>query len=93
MCHRSIPIEDYGALDEGVKSYLKSTYGAELGGPRKAVERILDVIKREGMVVKDGAQMPIDRWQVTGSETFGPSLKTRRRFARNIKTWLESTDS
>lgn len=59
MRHRSIPIEDYGALDEGVKGYLKSTYGAELGDPRKAVERILDVVKREGMAVKAGAQMPI----------------------------------
>ncbi len=59
MRHRSIPIEDYGALDEGVKSYLRSTYGAELDDPRKAVERILDVVKREGTAVTDGAPMPI----------------------------------
>ena len=59
MRHRSIPIEDYGALDEGVKGYLKRTFGAELGDPRKAVERILDVVKREGTAVKDGVRMPI----------------------------------
>ncbi|KAL9595032.1 MAG: hypothetical protein Q9219_006682 [cf. Caloplaca sp. 3 TL-2023] len=59
MRHRSTPIEDYGALDEGIKKYLQSTYGTEIGDPRKAVDRILDVVKREGMAVKDGAQMPI----------------------------------
>ena len=59
MRHRSIPVEDYGALDEGVKSYLRSTYGAGVGDPRKAVERILDVVKREGTAAKDGAPMPI----------------------------------
>ncbi|KAL8840326.1 MAG: hypothetical protein Q9170_001410, partial [Blastenia crenularia] len=59
MRHRSIPIEDYGALDEGVKKSVETTYRAELGDLRKAVARILDVVKREGMAVKDGAQMPI----------------------------------
>lgn len=59
MRHRTPQIADYSVLDEGIKAFLQGTYGTEIGDPRKAVERILDIVKGEGMAAGKGGQIPI----------------------------------
>ncbi|KAL9609836.1 MAG: hypothetical protein Q9167_005424 [Letrouitia subvulpina] len=59
MHHCTPQIADYSALDDGVKAFLQSTYGTEAGDPRKAVERIVDIVKGEGMAAGKRGQIPI----------------------------------
>lgn len=59
MCHRTPQIADYNVLDEGIRAFLQGTYGTEVGDPRKAVERILDIIRGEGMAAGKGRQVRI----------------------------------
>lgn len=57
--HKSPQSTDYKDLDEWVCNYLKSTYGNEPGDPKKAAERMIDVVKGEGLVEGREADVPI----------------------------------
>ena len=57
--HKSPQIPDYAPLDEWVREFLKNTYGTEAGDPQKAVERVIDVVKGEGMAEGKGTDLPI----------------------------------
>lgn len=59
MRYRSPRSDDYARLVKVIKGYLIATYGSEVGDPRKAVEKILDVVKAGGMAAGKGGNMPI----------------------------------
>lgn len=49
-------IPDYEEMDKAVAGFIAATHGNQPGDPRKLVERIIDVVKSEGMAA--GKPMP-----------------------------------
>ena len=53
----SIPA--YAEFNEMVKSFIKATHDHQPGDTRKAVERMIDVVKGEGMAKDHGGELPL----------------------------------
>lgn len=49
-------IRQYAQIDAGTKAFVDGMNGKEPGDPKKAVERMIDVVRGEGMAV--GKEMP-----------------------------------
>ena len=48
----------YAELNETVKAFTKATHNNQPGDPVKAVERMIDVLKGEGMAKEKGGEFP-----------------------------------
>lgn len=53
----SIPA--YAEFNEMVKGFVKATHNNQPGDPKKAVERMIDVLKGEGMAKDKGGEFPV----------------------------------
>ncbi|KAL9042851.1 MAG: hypothetical protein Q9214_003667 [Letrouitia sp. 1 TL-2023] len=92
MRHRIPQIADYGALDDGIRGFLQGTYGTEVGDPRKAVERILDIVKGEGMAAGRGEipiRLPLGR---DGMEVLRLKSERTLELCRDWEGLITSTD-
>ena len=50
-------MEEYEEMNLGIEAMAKSIHGNQSGDPKKAVERIIDIVRSEGMAA--GKDMPI----------------------------------
>lgn len=88
--HRSPEVPGYEELDEWIKDFTKGTYGNEVGDPRKAVERILDVVKGEGMVKGEmPIRLPLGR---DGMEVLKGKCEATEKICREWEDLIVSTD-
>ena len=55
--HETAHIPEYAGFNKAVLAYEAATYGNEPGDPKKAVDRMLDVVRGEGMAT--GKTMPL----------------------------------
>ena len=52
-------ISAYAEFNEIVKGFVKATHNNQPGDPKKAVERMIDVVKGEGMAKDKGGELPL----------------------------------
>ena len=55
--HETPTLSAYAELNEGILAYEASAYGNEPGDPKRAVERMIEVVKGDGMAA--GKTMPL----------------------------------
>ena len=55
--HTPDSIPDYSDFNKAVREFEKTSYGKEPGDPKKAVERMIDVVKGEGLA--KGRDLPV----------------------------------
>lgn len=84
-------ISDYEEMEKGVASFVAATHGNQPGDPRKLVERIIDVIKSEGMA----AGKPMPQRLPVGRDAMAAIVKKCENTLQLCKEWeslITSTD-
>lgn len=90
---KSVPshIPDYEEMEKTVAGFVAATHGNQPGDPRKLVERIIDVIKSEGMA----AGKPMPQRLPIGRDAMAAIVKKCETTLQLCKEWeslITSTD-
>lgn len=89
MASSSIP--DYEEMAKGIERFVAATNGNQPGDPKKLAERIIDVVKSEGMA----AGKPLLRRLPMGRDAMGTVVKKCEETLTLCREWEElitSTD-
>ncbi len=84
-------ISDYGEMEKAIAGFVAATNGKQPGDPRKLVERIIDVVKSEGMA----AGRPIPQRLPIGRDSMAMIKKKCEATLKLCEEWenlITSTD-
>jgi len=84
-------IPDYEEMEKAVAGFVAATHGKQPGDPRKLVERIIDVVKSEGMA----AGRPVPQRLPMGRDAMATIVKKCEATLQLCKEWealITSTD-
>ena len=87
----ALRISDYEGIDKAISGFVEATNGNQPGDPRKLVERIIDVVKSEGMA----AGKPIPQRLPMGRDSMAAIRKKCEATLKLCDEWetlITSTD-
>ena len=84
-------ISDYSQISQAIEGFVAATNNNQPGDPRKLVERIIDVIKSEGLATGKAIpqRLPIGRDAMT---TIKNKCEATIRLCEDWETLITSTD-
>ena len=87
----ALRISEYEELDKAISGFVAATNGNQPGDPRKLVERIIDVVKSEGMATGKPIpqRLPIGRDSMA---TIKKKCEATLKLCEEWETLITSTD-